>query len=141
MSTNHNKSSEALDHGALNGQTARLIAYSRQPLLNKGSEPHADRLCDNLPGVLPIFSARLSTKGQLILPKDIRTARAWGPGTEFTIEETEDGILLRPSRRFPRTSLDEVVGCLKYKGKAKTLAQMDAAIGREVMRRHDRGRY
>lgn len=86
-------------------------------------------------------TTRLSTKGQLILPKDIRTARAWGPGTEFTIEETEDGILLRPSGRFRPTHLNEVAGCLRYQGKAKTLSQMDAAVSREVARRHDRGRH
>ena len=86
-------------------------------------------------------TTRLSTKGQLILPKEIRTSRSWGPGTEFTIEETKDGILLRPARRFPRTTLDQVVGFLKYKGKPATLAEMDAAIGREVKRRHESGRY
>jgi AbrB family looped-hinge helix DNA binding protein len=84
---------------------------------------------------------RLSTKGQLILPKDIRTGRAWGPGTEFIIEEIDDGILLRPARRFAATTLEQVAGCLRYKGKPKTLAQMDAAIEREVVRRRDRGRY
>jgi AbrB family looped-hinge helix DNA binding protein len=86
-------------------------------------------------------TTRLSTKGQLILPKDIRTSRAWGPGTELVVEETADGTLLRPSGRFPAASLEEVAGCLRSKGKAKTLAQMDAAIAREVSRRHDRGRY
>ena len=90
---------------------------------------------------LTMPTTRLSTKGQIILPKDIRISRAWGPGTEFIIEETGDGILLRPSGRFPAASLDEVAGCLRSKGKAKTLAQMDAAIAREVIRRHDRGRY
>src|ERR1700733_4872436 len=67
-------------------------------------------------------TTRLSTKGQLILPKDIRTARAWGPGTEFTIEEIDNGILLRPVTRFPASGLDEVAGCLRSKGKPKTLA-------------------
>jgi len=86
-------------------------------------------------------TTRLSTKGQIIVPKNIRTARAWGPGTEFTVEETADGILLRPAGRFPETRLDEVVGCLRWKGKAKTLAEMHDAISREVRRRHDRGRY
>jgi AbrB family looped-hinge helix DNA binding protein len=86
-------------------------------------------------------TTRLSTKGQLILPKDIRTARAWGPGTEFTIEETEEGILLRPAGRFCAVHLDEVAGCLRSKGRAKTPAQMHAAIGREVIRRRDCGRY
>jgi AbrB family looped-hinge helix DNA binding protein len=84
---------------------------------------------------------RLSTKGQIILPKNIRTARAWGPGTEFTVEETSDGVLLRPSKRFPETRLEDVVGCLQWKGKPKTLAQMREGIAREVKRRHDRGRY
>ncbi len=91
-------------------------------------------------------TTRLSTKGQIILPKKVRTSRAWGPGTEFTVEETGDGILLRPAGRFAETSIDEVAGCLRPKGKgskrkAATLAQMDAAIAREVSRRHDRGRY
>jgi AbrB family looped-hinge helix DNA binding protein len=86
-------------------------------------------------------TTRLSTKGQIVLPKSVRTAHAWGPGTEFAVEETREGVLLRPARLFPRTTLDQVVGCLRYKGKAKTLKQMEDAIGREVMRRHDRGRY
>jgi AbrB family looped-hinge helix DNA binding protein len=86
-------------------------------------------------------TTRLSTKGQIILPKVIRDARAWGPGTEFTVEETGEGVLLRPAARVPNTNLDDVAGCLRSKGKAKTLRQMRSAIGREVMRRHGRGRY
>ena len=86
-------------------------------------------------------TTRLSTKGQLILPKEIRTARAWGPGTEFTVEEVDDGILLRPATRFPATRLDEVARCLRSKRKPKTIAPMHSAVEREVVRRRDRGRY
>ena len=86
-------------------------------------------------------TSRLSTKGQIVLPKSIRTARAWGPGTEFTVEETSDGVLLRPSARFPAVELEEVVACLKYNGKARTLEQMKVAVRREVLARHERGRY
>jgi AbrB family looped-hinge helix DNA binding protein len=86
-------------------------------------------------------TTRLSTKGQIILPKGIRDSRAWGPGTEFEVEETGDGILLRPAAHFPDTNLEEVAGCLRSRRKSKTPAQMRAAIVREVMRRHDRGRY
>lgn len=46
-------------------------------------------------------TTRLSTKGQIVLPRSIRVSREWGPGTKFTIEETGEGILLRPSV-FPR---------------------------------------
>ncbi len=86
---------------------------------------------------------RLSTKGQIILPKTIRDARAWGPGTEFTVEVSEDGVLLRPARRQPSTTLDEVAGCLrpKNKKKLKTEAQIKDAIEQQVRRRHGSGRY
>ncbi len=32
------------------------------------------------------------------------------------------------SRKSPQTSVDEVAGCLLYRGPAKTIQQMDAAI-------------
>jgi AbrB family looped-hinge helix DNA binding protein len=86
-------------------------------------------------------TTRLSTKGQIVLPKAMRTSRAWGPGTEFTVEETGDGILLRPATRFPEAVLDQVAGCLRSKRKSITAARIEAAIQREVIRRHDRGRY
>jgi AbrB family looped-hinge helix DNA binding protein len=88
-----------------------------------------------------MLTTRLSTKGQIILPKDIRTSRAWTPGTEFTVEETGDGVLLRPAGRFPAAALDEVAGSLRFKRKAKTPAQMRNAIRGELTQRHDRGRY
>jgi len=86
-------------------------------------------------------TTKLSTKGQIVLPKNIRVSRTWGPGMEFTVEETSDGILLRPARRFPAVDLAEVAGCLRSKHKSQTPAQMRDAIGREVMRRHGSGRY
>ena len=60
-------------------------------------------------------TTRLSTKGQIILPKSIRVA--------------------------PAARLDEVAGCLRTSRKSKTPAQMATAIDQEVLRRHDRGRY
>jgi len=86
-------------------------------------------------------TTRLSTKGQIVLPKGIRVSRAWGPGTEFTVEETGEGILLRPAAYFTDTNLEEVAGCLRSKRKSKAPAQMRAAIVREVIRRRGRGRY
>jgi AbrB family looped-hinge helix DNA binding protein len=86
-------------------------------------------------------TTRLSTKGQIVLPKEIRTSRGWGPGTEFTVEQTSGGLLLRPAGRFPETHLDEVASCLRSKRKTKTISQMNSAVAHEVNRRHDRGRY
>jgi AbrB family looped-hinge helix DNA binding protein len=83
----------------------------------------------------------VSTKGQVILPKAIRQRRDWPAGTRLVVEETPDGVLLRRARVFPETRPEDVRGMLAYKGKRKTLEEMDAAIVAEVKRRHARGRY
>ena len=41
-------------------------------------------------------TTRLSSKGQIIIPKAIRQAYKWPVGQEFLVEQTEQGILLRP---------------------------------------------
>ena len=86
-------------------------------------------------------TTKLSTKGQIILPKAIRDAHAWNAGTEFIVEETARGVLLRPLRMLPETRLEDVVGCLKYTGKPKSIAEMKMAGPRAVLKRHARGRY
>jgi AbrB family looped-hinge helix DNA binding protein len=86
-------------------------------------------------------TTRLSSKGQIILPKAVRDAHHWAPGTDFSIEDTGDGVLLRPLKTAQPTRLDDVVGCLRVKGRARTIEEMDAAISREARARRDRGRY
>jgi AbrB family looped-hinge helix DNA binding protein len=83
----------------------------------------------------------VSTKGQVILPHAIRRKRHWGPGTKLIVEDTPEGVLLKAASLFPPTKIDDVFGCLKYEGPAKTIEEMDAAIEAEVRERHARGRY
>lgn len=80
-------------------------------------------------------TTRLSSKGQIIIPKAIRQAYKWPVGQEFLVEQAEQGILLRPQDPFPQTYVDEVAGCLQYKGRAKTLEDMNNAIRRGVLER------
>ena len=83
-------------------------------------------------------TTKLSSKGQVILPKHIRNAHKWSPGVEFMIEDTPEGILLRPLKPFKPTRLKEVIGCTGYTGPARTIEQMDAAIARGVKATYDR---
>jgi AbrB family looped-hinge helix DNA binding protein len=83
----------------------------------------------------------VSTKGQVILPKAIRQRRDWQAGTRLIVEDTPAGVLLRRAQAFPETRPEDVRGMLAYKGKPKTLEEMDEAITAEVKRRHARGRY
>ena len=85
-------------------------------------------------------TTKLSSKGQIIIPKSVRTAHKWQPGTEFIIEERVDGIFLRPRKPFPATTVDEGLGCTGYQGPPKTLEEMDQGVLEEAQRRWARAR-
>ncbi|MGB3833315.1 MAG: AbrB/MazE/SpoVT family DNA-binding domain-containing protein [Mesorhizobium sp.] len=70
----------------------------------------------------------VSSKGQVIIPRVVRERREWRNGTRLTVEETEDGVLLKSAPAFPETRSEDVFGVLPYSGKAKTVAQMDAGV-------------
>ncbi|OGR07029.1 MAG: AbrB family transcriptional regulator [Deltaproteobacteria bacterium RIFOXYD12_FULL_50_9] len=74
----------------------------------------------------------LSSKGQVIIPKPVRTARHWEPGQQLEVVDTDEGILLRPAKPFSKTSLEEVTSCLNYQGKTISLAEMEEAIRKGV---------
>ena len=82
------------------------------------------------------LTVTLSTKGQLILPKSIRQRRRWEAGTRLVVEETAEGVLLKPAPLFEPSNPDEVFGSLKVSGPPKTLEEMDAGILAEAKRRH-----
>ena len=76
-----------------------------------------------------MLQSKLSTKGQIIIPKPLRTARHWQPGQRLVFVDTPDGILLKEeSSPFPQTRVDDVAGCLNYQGKTRSMADMEAAI-------------
>jgi len=81
-------------------------------------------------------TTKLSGKGQVVIPKSLRMAHHWEAGLELVAVNVGDGILLRPKIPFPESDIDTVAACLNYKGKAKTLDDMERAIEEGV-----KGRY
>jgi len=81
------------------------------------------------------LTTTVSTKGQVILPAGIRQRRRWDAGTRLTIEETDEGVLLKPAPAFAPTEAGAVFGSLPFAGKAKSVAEMDAAVAAEARRR------
>ena len=75
---------------------------------------------------------KLSSEGQVCIPEQVRTAHQWEAGQELEVVEMAGGILLRPKMAFSQTDINDVAGCLAYKGKAKTLDEMDEAIAAGV---------
>ncbi len=86
-------------------------------------------------------TTRISSKGQVVLPKSLRESQKWESGTELAVEARDGGVFLRTLQPFPGTTMDRVFGCLKYKGKPKSVADMDRAVAKETRRRRGRGRY
>ncbi len=82
----------------------------------------------------------LSSKGQVIIPKAVRESHSWRPGLRLVVEDTPAGIVLRPARPFPSTSLEEGLGCVGYRGRARTVREMDLGIDAELRKRWRTGR-
>ena len=74
----------------------------------------------------------------MVLPSRIRAAHQWQPGVEFSVEDTPDGVLLRPMKPFKPTRLEEVFGCAGYTGPAKTIEEMDTGIANGAKAHDDR---
>jgi AbrB family looped-hinge helix DNA binding protein len=84
------------------------------------------------------LTTTVSTKGQVILPRAIRSKRYWDAGTKLVVEDTPQGVLLKAAPLFKPTKMKDVFGMLKYKGKAKTIEEMNAAILAEAKRPYAR---
>ena len=75
---------------------------------------------------------KLSNQGQITIPQRLIDQYYWEDGQELIIINLGDGILLKPKKTFPETKLDDVAGCLNYQGKAKTIEEMNQAIGKGI---------
>jgi AbrB family looped-hinge helix DNA binding protein len=81
-------------------------------------------------------TTKLSSKGQVIIPKPLRTAHHWETGQELIAIDLGEGILLKPKTPFPETSIHDAASCLEFKGKAKTLNDMELAIKKGVKEKY-----
>ena len=85
-----------------------------------------------------IETTKLSSKGQVIIPKVFRSAHHWEAGLELIVIDTEDGILLKPKTPFEASTLNEAAGCLQVLGATKQPEDIEARI-RQKLREEWRG--
>ena len=76
----------------------------------------------------------LSSKGQIVIPRQIRQNHGWRPGTSFTIIDNDNSLVLQPVTTKKTTSLEDVIGCAGYQGEKKSQADMDTGIREEAQR-------
>jgi AbrB family looped-hinge helix DNA binding protein len=80
-------------------------------------------------------SAKLSTKGQIVIPKELRDVHKWSAGMLIDFVETPDGILMKPKAAPKRYTLDDVIGIANYTGPTKSLEDMERGIEEAVIER------
>ena len=79
-------------------------------------------------------TTRLSSKGQIVIPKAIRDAHRWKAGQELEVIDTDEGILLRAPSPFPQTIIDAAYGCIDYEGPPVPTEHL---TGTEAMKRRN----
>lgn len=80
-----------------------------------------------------MFTTRLSSRGQITIPKTIRDTRRWNPGQEFEVIETDEGVVLRPNHAFTPSTFDEVESNpLSYGGPPVPVENMTGAYALKI---------
>jgi AbrB family looped-hinge helix DNA binding protein len=89
------------------------------------------------------LKTKVSTKGQVILPKAIRDRRGWTAGAELIVEDRPEGVLLRAAPKAQATKVEDVFGRLGPVDRIVSIEEMDQGVLDEARRRwlrkmHDR---
>lgn len=81
-----------------------------------------------------MLATTLSSKGQVVLPKSVRDAKRWQPGTRLVAVETPDGVLLKAETpaKTRTVNAQELAGLLKHKGPPIPESEWGAGIAKAV---------
>lgn len=77
---------------------------------------------------MAIVTTTLSSKGQLVIPKEIREELNWGPGTELAIVSGPSGITIRALPRKRGTKFIDLIGMLKHDGATLSTEDLCAPV-------------
>lgn len=83
-------------------------------------------------------TVKLSTKGQVVIPKEIREAGHMEPGMEFAIAFVDGQIRMTPVPAVKPTTFQEVAGCLYRPGRPPmSEAQRKTTLARMLKAKDD----
>lgn len=74
---------------------------------------------------------RLSSKGQLIILKEVRERHGWRAGTELE-DRGEVVVLRRAEPLFPPTTFEQVRGSAKYHGPPVPIEEFDKGVEEHI---------
>lgn len=82
-----------------------------------------------------MHTTRLSSKGQMVIPKALRDALRWTSGLRVRVVQSADGLLIRPQSAFPASELSQVSGLLKDRVATRTDKEIAAALRADLRER------
>lgn len=56
---------------------------------------------------------KLSSKGQIVIPKEIRDSLHWNTGTELTLVASESGVILQTRQKKSKQDINSLRGMLQ----------------------------
>jgi AbrB family looped-hinge helix DNA binding protein len=65
---------------------------------------------------MSVITTKLSSKGQIVIPKEIRDELHWEAGTELTLVATGSGVSLKAISAKTGRNLGDLIGLLKHEG-------------------------
>ena len=65
---------------------------------------------------MTIATITLSSKGQVVIPKEIRDELHWDAGTELTLVSNASGVTIKAMPKKTGRNLADLIGMLKHDG-------------------------
>jgi len=65
---------------------------------------------------MTIATITLSSKGQVVIPKEIRDELHWEPGTQLALISTPFGVTIKAMPQKTGRRLEDLIGMLKHEG-------------------------
>ena len=73
---------------------------------------------------MKLATVKMSSKGQIVIPKEVRDDLHWGNGVELMLVMTEQGVMLRTNAQAKKQPVKSLGGFLKYSGEAIPTEQL-----------------
>ncbi|MFZ2171111.1 MAG: AbrB/MazE/SpoVT family DNA-binding domain-containing protein [Methylococcaceae bacterium] len=65
---------------------------------------------------ISVVTIKLSSKGQIVIPKEIRDQLHWQAGTQLTLVSSVSGVTLKTAPKKTGGNLGDLIGMLRHDG-------------------------
>lgn len=77
---------------------------------------------------MSVTTITLSSKGQVVIPKEIRDELHWVAGTQLTLVANDSGVTLRVTPKKTGRNLADLIGMLRHNGPPLSTEELCAPV-------------